>query len=81
MGFSFPGARLPQRLRLWPAFGEGAIAAHSSWDEQRVHLLGGLPWLVLLNCPLLDKFTHGGHRRRAVRGGSRDECKEALNER
>lgn len=29
--------------------------------EHRVHLFGALPWLILLACPLLHIFMHGGH--------------------
>ena len=30
--------------------------------EHRAHLLGWLPWLILLACPLMHLFMHGGHR-------------------
>jgi len=29
--------------------------------EHRAHLLGWLPWLFLLACPLMHVFMHGGH--------------------
>jgi hypothetical protein len=29
--------------------------------EHRLHLLGALPWLLLLLCPLMHLFMHGGH--------------------
>ena len=29
--------------------------------EHRAHLLGVLPWLLLLACPFLHLFMHGGH--------------------
>lgn len=29
--------------------------------EHRAHLLGWLPWLLLLLCPLMHFFMHGGH--------------------
>lgn len=29
--------------------------------EHRVHFFGALPWLILLACPLLHIFMHGGH--------------------
>ncbi|UYG06409.1 DUF2933 domain-containing protein [Halomonas sp. M4R1S46] len=31
------------------------------WEEHRAHLLGTLPWLVVLACPLMHLFRHGGH--------------------
>jgi hypothetical protein len=32
------------------------------WTEHRAHLLGALPYLILLACPLMHLFHHGGHR-------------------
>lgn len=29
--------------------------------EHRVHLLGILPWLLILACPLMHLFMHHGH--------------------
>jgi len=29
--------------------------------EHRAHLLGWLPWLLLLACPLMHFFMHSGH--------------------
>jgi hypothetical protein len=37
-----------------------AIAAFFLWTEHRAHLLGILPYALLLLCPLLHLF-HGGH--------------------
>ena len=37
-----------------------AIAAFFLWTEHRAHLLGILPYVLLLLCPLLHLF-HGGH--------------------
>ena len=38
-----------------------AIAGLFLWQEHRAHLLGVLPYLLLLACPLLHYFMHGGH--------------------
>ena len=38
-----------------------AIAAFFLWTEHRAHLLGGLPYVLLLLCPILH-LLHGGHR-------------------
>lgn len=38
-----------------------AIAGFFLFTEHRAHLLGILPWLLLLACPLLHVFMHGGH--------------------
>lgn len=37
------------------------IALVLLWGEHKVHLLGALPWLILLACPLMHIFMHGGH--------------------
>jgi len=36
------------------------VAAIFLWTEHRAHLLGILPYVLLLLCPLLH-FLHGGH--------------------
>ncbi|WP_343037770.1 DUF2933 domain-containing protein [Aromatoleum evansii] len=46
------------------------IAAFFLVTEHRAHLLGVLPFLLLLACPLLHLFHHGGH------GGHDSESKE-----
>ncbi len=38
-----------------------AIDAFFLVTEHRAHLLGWLPWLILLACPLPHMFMHGGH--------------------
>lgn len=51
-----------KRLRFWLVLGGFlAVAAWLLWEEHRVHMLGALPWLILLACPLLHVFMHGGH--------------------
>jgi hypothetical protein len=50
-----------------------AIAAFFLWEEHRAHLLGALPYVLLLLCPVSHLFMHrghGGHAGRAVRGGT-----------
>jgi hypothetical protein len=39
-----------------------AIALFFLWEEHRAHLLGALPWVLLLSCPLMHRFMHRGHR-------------------
>lgn len=39
----------------------GVIALVLLWGEHKVHVLGALPWLILLLCPLMHIFMHGGH--------------------
>lgn len=31
------------------------------WTEHRAHLMGALPYLTLLLCPLMHIFMHKGH--------------------
>jgi hypothetical protein len=40
--------------------GFAAVAAFYLWTKHRAHLLGALPYLIFLLCPLLH-FFHGGH--------------------
>lgn len=53
----------------WLVF--AAIAAFYLWTEHRAHLLGFLPYLLLLACPLMHLFMHRGHGH----GGQRREPK------
>jgi hypothetical protein len=41
-----------------------AIAAFFLWEEHKAHLLGALPYVLFLLCPILHLFHggHGGHR-------------------
>lgn len=39
----------------------GAVAAYFLLEEHRAHLLGALPYLLLLACPLMHVFMHRGH--------------------
>lgn len=38
-----------------------AVAAFFLLTEHTAHVFGALPWLLLLACPLLHLFMHGGH--------------------
>lgn len=39
----------------------GAVAAYFLLTEHLAHVLGILPYLLLLACPLMHLFMHGGH--------------------
>ena len=39
----------------------GAFALTTSWEQHRAHILGAVPYLLLLACPLMHLFGHGGH--------------------
>lgn len=52
--------RAERRARIaWAIF--TAVAAFYLWTEHRAHLLGALPYLLLLACPLMHMFMHRGH--------------------
>ena len=46
-----------------------AIAGFYLITEHRAHVFGYLPFLLLLACPLLHMFMHGGH---GAHGGKQD---------
>ena len=53
--------RSPFRIPLWlPFCAFAAIAVFFLWQEHRAHLLGALPWVFLLLCPVLQLFMHRG---------------------
>jgi len=38
-----------------------AIGGYLLWAEHSAHLVPYLPYLILLACPLMHVFMHGGH--------------------
>ncbi|WP_323002704.1 DUF2933 domain-containing protein [Denitromonas sp.] len=61
-----PGPAASGTIRRWKwVFGGfAALAALLLAFEHRMHLsglIGWLPWLILLACPLMHVFMHGGH--------------------
>jgi hypothetical protein len=57
-----------RRRATWAAYLFLAIAAFFLWTEHRAHLLGVLPYLIALACPLLHHFMHRGHHARGHEG-------------
>lgn len=54
--------RTPFRLPFWlAACVLGSIALFFAWTEHRAHLLGALPYLLFLACPLTHLLMHRGH--------------------
>jgi hypothetical protein len=45
----------------WVFIAFAVIAAGYLISEHRAHLGGVLPFLIILACPLLHMFMHGGH--------------------
>lgn len=39
----------------------GGVAAYFLLTEHLAHAVGALPYLLLLACPLMHVFMHGGH--------------------
>ena len=39
----------------------GAVAAYFLLKEHRAHVVGALPFLLVLACPLMHLFMHRGH--------------------
>lgn len=65
------GGREPGR-RYWPVLiGFLLIAGFFLWTEHRAHLLGALPYLILLACPLMHIFMHRGHGGHGGHGGGK----------
>jgi hypothetical protein len=49
-----------------------AIAAFFLFTEHRAHALGILPFALLLLCPLLHFFGHGGHGGESRKGSGHE---------
>ena len=47
----------------------GAVAMYFLLSEHRSHFFGALPFLLLLACPLMHMFMHGGHGGHGERHG------------
>ena len=39
----------------------GGISTYFLLSEHRAHVIGTLPFLLLLACPVMHVFMHGGH--------------------
>ena len=51
-----------------------AIIAYFLFSEHRAHFISYLPYLILLACPFLHMFMHGGHD---AHGDQADDSKPA----
>lgn len=53
----------PHPGRYWPVLAIFlGLALFLLWEEHQAHILGTLPWLlILVLCPLMHVFMHGGH--------------------
>ena len=55
----------------------GAIAAYFLLSEHRAHFFGALPFLLLLACPFMHMFMHGGHGGHGAGHGQQADGKQA----
>jgi len=55
----------------------GAIAAYFLLSEHRAHFFGALPFLLLLACPFMHMFMHGGHGGHGGGHGQQADGKQA----
>ena len=59
-----PAPREPHN-RLWLGFCLLlAVAVFFLWEEHSAHILGAVPYVLLLACPLIHLFMHRGHGER-----------------
>ena len=62
---------MPHRNGYWlGVYALLAIAAFFLWTEHRAHVLGVLPYLIFLACPLIHLFMHRGHKGHGGHHGS-----------
>lgn len=61
------------RAWIWAFCGFALIGSFFLWSEHRAHLLGFLPYALLLACPLMHVFMHRGDHAR--HGNGRDEAR------
>ena len=47
--------------------------------EHRLHVLGYVPWLILLACPLMHVFMHRGHGHKGNQGPVQDQGARTRN--
>ena len=56
---------------LWGFIG---VAGYFLWTEHQAHVVQYLPFLLLLACPLMHLFHHGGHARHGEQPDRRDRA-------
>jgi len=63
----------PRMRARWALWGFMAVAAFFLWSEHRAHVMGLLPYLLLLACPIMHLFHHHGHGAHRQEGGPNRE--------
>lgn len=51
----------------------GAVAAYFLLTEHLAHVVGALPYLLLLACPLMHMFMHHGHGKHSHHRAKEDQ--------
>ena len=59
----------------------GGVAAYFLLTEHLAHVVGALPFLLLLACPLMHIFMHGGHGGHGGHGQSKRDAKKTTESR
>jgi len=59
----------------------GAVAAYFLLTEHLAHVVGALPYLLLLACPLMHVFMHGGHGRHGHHQNKPDDVDDKTSHR
>lgn len=57
------------------------VGGYFLWTEHRAHVVQALPYLILLLCPLMHIFMHGGHGGHGGNGDHGDHRKDDTNNR
>lgn len=66
--------RGPFRLPLWVGLCLFlGIALFFLWEEHEAHILGALPYVLLLLCPIIHLFMHRGHGHDGAAGGGHED--------
>ena len=64
----------PRRMPVWLGLSLFlAIAAFFLWEEHQAHVLGALPYVLLMLCPVIHLFMHRGHGSHAGHAPHRDD--------
>ncbi|HEY7743492.1 MAG TPA: DUF2933 domain-containing protein [Burkholderiales bacterium] len=61
---------------VWVFAAFALIAAYLLTSEHQAHFIQALPYLLLLVCPVLHLFMHGGHGSHSGHGHRHDAEKE-----
>jgi hypothetical protein len=73
--------RSPFRIPIWLGFCLFlAIALFFLWEEHGAHILGALPYALLLLCPFIHLFMHRDHGGHGRGGHDRDGPAERRDE-